>query len=294
MGSDAFDSEAPAAAIARKLQDTEEETVEDIDLALRAITYCPDDARVNLQALKMISIIAFRHPEARAFLAQQAYDEIFLAMDNHQDDEFIQGAALAAMKYLTAGEITGNDGSVAGEDATPCATISSAEHFDIEAGNLFNDMGAKDRIDRALANHPQNQFIKEDAEKVLTNISYADTIYGALDVDGDGKIEDHELAALAKKLGAKDTDGDGTISQDELIKSLTKHLDVDGDGKIGKDELEKLKHLRAGIEEHGYVEDDTVGEGSRAPKKMPGLASNVNMDRSGGGGRRSAGAYRGN
>ena len=37
MGSDAFDSEAPAAAIARKLQDTEEETVEDIDLGMPAL-----------------------------------------------------------------------------------------------------------------------------------------------------------------------------------------------------------------------------------------------------------------
>ena len=93
------------------MQDTEEETVEDIDLgsalasalhagpsntdnvvnlaALRSIMYCPNDPRVALQVdtsipnsivltvlthqgLKMVGIIAFRHPEARAFLTNQA------------------------------------------------------------------------------------------------------------------------------------------------------------------------------------------------------------------------------
>ena len=49
---------------------------------------------------------------------RQAYDEIFFAMDTHPNDEFVQGAAIAAMKYLTAGEITGNDGSVAGDDVS--------------------------------------------------------------------------------------------------------------------------------------------------------------------------------
>lgn len=49
-------------------------------------------------------------------LGIQAYDEVFLAMDNFPDDEYVQVAAVAAMKYLTCGEITGNDGSVAGDD----------------------------------------------------------------------------------------------------------------------------------------------------------------------------------
>merc|ERR1711968_38931 len=116
-------------------------------------------------------------------------------------------------------------------------------------------MGAKDRLMAAKANFPDNQFIQEDVKKVLTNISYADTIYGALDIDGDGKIEDHELAALAAKLGAKDLDGDGMVSQDELVKSLQKHLDIDGDGSIDEGELNKLKNLHKGIKDHGYVED---------------------------------------
>ena len=70
-GHGAFDDPPDAQAVARLLQNTEEENVEDIDLALRAITYCPHDARVNLQALKMIGIIAYRHPDARSFIAQQ-------------------------------------------------------------------------------------------------------------------------------------------------------------------------------------------------------------------------------
>jgi len=271
-GNDAFGTEPDGAVVARQLQDCEEENIEDIDLALRAITYCPNDPRVALQALKMVGIIAFRHPEGRAFLSTQAYVEVFLAMDNFPDDEDVQVAAVAAMKYLTCGEITGNDGSVAGDDATPCATVSSAEHFDLEAGNLFNDMGAGDRVRAACARHPNNIYLAQDAKKVLANISFADTIYGVLDIDGDGKIEAHELEALAAKLGAKDLDGDGKFSQDELVKCLQKHLDVDGDGNIGEEEMDKLKNVHKGIDQHGYVEDDTVGEGSRKAKKMPGLA----------------------
>jgi len=229
-----------------------------------------------------------------AFGSSQAYDEIFLAMDNHEDDEFVQGAAIAAIKILTAGETTGNDGSVAGDDANPCVMVFEAEHFDLEAGNLFNDMGAPDRIRAAVARHPSNQFLAEDAAKALKNMKFSDTVFGALDIDGDGKIEDHEIAALAAKIGAKDLDGDGQISQDELVKALMKRLDVDGDGDVEDDELEKISKLHQGIKEYGYVEDDTQGEASRKVKKMPGLMTGPVGDRTGTGGVRVAGAYRGN
>jgi len=294
FGDGAFDSEADAAAVARALQTTEEENVEDIDLALRAITYCPNDVRVVIEALKMVGIIAFRHPDARAFLAQQAYDEIQLAMVTHPDDEFVQGAAVAAVKYLTCGEITGNDGTHAGDQATPVATVASAEHFDLEPGKLFASEGFGELIRAAVAAHPNNVFLKEDSEKVLNNIEYSQKIYDVLDIDGDGKIEDHELAALGAKLKAKDLDGDGILSQDEILKALKKQVDVDGDETMSGAELDKLKYLHTDIDKYGYQEDDTVGAESRAKKKMPGLATQGLVDRTGTGGMRVAGAYRGN
>lgn len=273
-------------AVSRALQDAEEENVEDVDLALRSITYCPDDPRVALQALKMVGIIAFRHPEARPFLMQQAYDEILLAMDNHPDDEFVQGAGIAVMKYLTCGESRG-------EKASPCVPVASADHYDIECSKLLADHGAKEYIERAMATHPNNSFLQQDGKLVLSNMHYGHALHSALDIDGDGKIEDHELEALAKKLKAKDLDGDGKFSQDEILKALKGHLDVDGDGTMDMEELNKLQNLQKGIDQHGYAADDTVGAGSRAKKKMPGLATTVH-DRTGTGGVRIAGAYRGN
>jgi len=289
FGGDIFDMPADPAAIARALQNSEEENVEDIDLALRAITFCPEDARVCLQALKMIGVLAFRHPNGRAFLAEQAYDEILLAMQTHPDDEFIQGAAVAAIKYLTCGEVTGNDGTHAGEQATPVAPIASAEHFDLEPGKLFAMEGFGAIIEEAVARHPHNVFLKEDAEKVLSNLDFTSMIFDTLDIDGDGKIEDHELAALGKKIQARDLDGDGVISQEELVRELQKQLDVDGDGRISKEEMKKLQNLGKDIDKFGYVEDGTVGAGSRAKKRMPGLARSIH-DRTGTEGWRVAGA----
>jgi len=44
-GHGAFDDPPDAAVVARLLQNTEEENVEDVDLALRAITYCQAPCR---------------------------------------------------------------------------------------------------------------------------------------------------------------------------------------------------------------------------------------------------------
>merc|ERR1712072_645916 len=105
-------------------------------------------------------------------------------MEQHPDDEFVQGAAIAAMKYLTSGECSTNkaDGC---DKATACAPIASADHYDIESAKLLHEQGARDHIARAVSTHTGNAFLQEDAKKVLHNIDYATVLHNALDIDGD-------------------------------------------------------------------------------------------------------------
>ena len=58
-------------------------------------------------------------------------------MNNHRDNEFVQAAAAAAVRYITSGETTGNDGSVAGDDVSfPLDRHTTASHIHNDSGIL--------------------------------------------------------------------------------------------------------------------------------------------------------------